>query len=136
MYMYIYRHPLNICMQYHLLPLIHSHNFINTLSVFLHYEISTTNRRFVVLSWLPDKSCNERNSEVVSVHDAVVEHFEPTKLSKGVDHVQQPTLEMKPVMYPHLWYYAIITWPHTSNSCKTLIGVHQNMHITTLSSYK
>ncbi len=44
---------------------------------------------------LLDECCNERDGQVLSIDNTIMEHLESTKLTKCVNHVQQPALQVK-----------------------------------------
>ena len=43
---------------------------------------------------LLDECCNEWNCQVLPIDNTIMEHLESTKLTKRIDHVQQPALKV------------------------------------------
>lgn len=76
-------------------------NVMHSIHVHVHHSVlqhtfskgQPDNQRQVLL----DECCNEWNRQVLSIDNTIMEHLESTKLTKRVDHVQQPALQVRPV---------------------------------------
>ena len=71
---------------------VHVHQGIYSVLQHTFSKSQSDNQKQALL----DECCNEWDRQVLSIDNTIIEHLESTELTKRVDHVQQPALQVRP----------------------------------------